>query len=138
VKNEQSAGIIFFRKIQGSIDFLLLNYPSGHWDLVKGHIENGEEPQDAAIRESKEETGITDIKFIDGFEEEIEYYFKYNNEDIHKKVIFFLSETKQDEIVLSDEHLDFIWLDFDDAMKKITFETAKNVLKKANDLVQTL
>ena len=138
MKNEQSAGIIFFRKIQGSIDFLLLNYPSGHWDLVKGHIENGEEPQDAAIRESKEETGITDIKFIDGFEEEIEYYFKYNNEDIHKKVIFFLSETKQDEIVLSDEHLDFIWLDFDDAMKKITFETAKNVLKKANDLVQTL
>ena len=111
---------------------------SGHWDLVKGHIESGEKPRDAAIRESKEETGITDIKFIDGFEEEIEYYFKYNNEDIHKKVIFFLSETKQDNIVLSNEHLDSIWLNFDDAMKKITFETAKNVLKKANDLLQTL
>ena len=67
MKNEQSAGIIFFRKIQGRVDFLLLNYPSGHWDLVKGHIESGEKPQDAAIRESKEETGITDIKFIDGF-----------------------------------------------------------------------
>ena len=138
MKNERSAGIVFFRKIQNDIDFLLLNYPSGHWDLVKGHIESGEKPRDAAIRESKEETGITDIKFIDGCEEEIEYYFKYNNEDIHKKVIFFLSETKQDNIVLSNEHLDSIWLNFDDAMKKITFETAKNVLKKANDLLQTL
>ena len=138
MKNEQSAGIIFFRKIQGRVNFLLLNYPSGHWDLVKGHIENDEDPKDTAIRESKEETGITDIKFIDGFKEEIEYYFQYNNENIHKKVIFFLSETKQNKIVLSDEHLDFIWLDFDDAMKKITFETAKSVVKKANDLLQSL
>ena len=127
-----------FRKIQDKINFLVLNYPSGHWDLVKGHIENDEDPKDTAIRESKEETGITDIKFIDGFKEEIEYYFQYNNENIHKKVIFFLSETKQNKIVLSDEHLDFIWLDFDDAMKKITFETAKSVVKKANDLLQSL
>ena len=138
MKNEQSAGIVFFRKIQDKINFLVLNYPSGHWDLVKGHIENDEDPKDTAIRESKEETGITDIKFIDGFKEEIEYYFQYNNENIHKKVIFFLSETKQNKIVLSDEHLDFIWLDFNDAMKKITFETAKSVVKKANDLLQSL
>ena len=64
MKNERSAGIVFFRKIQNDIDFLLLNYPSGHWDLVKGHIESGEKPRDAAIRESKEETGITDIKSV--------------------------------------------------------------------------
>ena len=138
MKNERSAGIVFFRKIQNKINFLLLNYPSGHWDLVKGHIENNEEPKEAATRESKEETGITDIKFIDGFEEEIEYYFKYNNEDIHKNVVFFLSETKQEKIILSSEHLDFIWVDFDTAMKKITFETARSVVKKANDLLQSV
>ena len=138
MKNEQSAGIIFFRKIQGSVDFLLLNYPSGHWDLVKGHIENNEKPKEASIRESNEETGITDINFIDGLEEEIEYYFKYDNENIHKKVIFFLSETKQNRITLSDEHLDFIWLDFENATKKITFDTAKQIVKKANDLLQNL
>ena len=138
MKNEESAGIVFFRKTQNGINFLLLNYPSGHWDLVKDHVENNEKPQDAAIRESKEETGITDIKFIDGFEERIEYYFKYNKEDIHKKVTFFLSETEQKKIILSHEHLDFIWLDFDEAMKKITFETAKSVVKKANDLLQSL
>ena len=61
-----------------------------------------------------------------------------NKSNIHKKVIFFLAETKQEKIILSDEHLDFIWLDFNDAMKKITFETAKSILKKANDLLHTL
>ena len=138
MKNEQSAGIVFFRKIENRIEFLLLHYPSGHWDLVKGHVESNETAKEAAKRESKEETGITDIKFIDGFEEEIEYYFKYDNQDIHKKVIFFLSETKQNRITLSDEHLDFIWLDFENATKKITFDTAKQIVKKANDLLQNL
>ena len=138
MKNEQSAGIVFFRKIENRIEFLLLHYPSGHWDLVKGHIENNETAKEAAKRESKEETGITDVKFIDGFEEEIEYYFKYDNQDIHKKVIFFLSETKQDRITLSDEHLDFIWLNFENATKKITFDTAKQIVKKANNLLQSL
>ena len=138
MKNEKSAGIVFFRKTKNGINFLLLNYPSGHWDLVKGHIENNETARDAAIRESKEETGITDIKFIDSFQEEIEYYFTYDKQDIHKKVIFFLSETKQEKIILSSEHLDFLWADFDVAIKKITFETAKSVLKKANHLLQSL
>ena len=138
MKNEQSAGIVFFRKIENRIEFLLLHYPSGHWDLVKGHIESNETAKEAAKRESKEETGITDVKFIDEFEEEIEYYFKYDNQDIHKKVTFFLSETKQDRITLSDEHLDFVWLDFENATKKITFDTAKQIVKKANDLLQSL
>ena len=138
MKNEQSAGIVFFRKIENRIEFLLLHYPSGHWDLVKGHIESNETAKEAAKRESKEETGITDIKLIDGFEEEIEYYFRYDNQDIHKKVTFFLSETKQDRITLSDEHLDFIWLNFENATKKITFDTAKQIVKKANDLLESL
>ena len=138
MKNEHSAGIVFFRKIENRIEFLLLHYPSGHWDLVKGHIESNETAKEAAKRESKEETGISDVKLIDGFEEEIEYYFRYDNQDIHKKVIFFLSETKQDRITLSDEHLDFIWLDFENATKKITFDTAKQIVKKANDLLQGL
>ena len=138
MKNEQSAGIVFFRKIENRIEFLLLHYPSGHWDLVKGHIESNETAKEAAKRESKEETGISDVKLIDGFEEEIEYYFRYDNQDIHKKVIFFLSETKQDRITLSDEHVDFVWLDFENTTKKITFDTAKQIVRKANDLLISL
>ena len=79
MKNEQSAGIVFFRKIENRIEFLLLHYPSGHWDLVKGHIENNETAKEAAKRESKEEAGITDMKLIDGLRKTYEWIKKQVN-----------------------------------------------------------
>ena len=130
--NETSAGIVFFLTISSENQFLLLNYPQKHWDFVKGKIEKNEEPRETARREAEEETGITDFKFIDGFEEYIEYDFRFKNEDIHKKVIFFLAKTDTEEIRLSDEHFDSTWLGYNDALKKITHENAKNVLIKAN------
>ena len=130
MKEEVSAGIILFNDVDKR-KFLLLNYPSKHWDFVKGKMEKDETPHETAIRETKEETGISDVEFIDGFEEEIEYYFYADNQEIHKKVIFFLGKTKTTEIVLSHEHLDFIWLEFDNALNKTTYENAKNLLKKS-------
>ncbi|MDC0199829.1 NUDIX domain-containing protein [Candidatus Nitrosopelagicus sp.] len=129
MKEEISAGIILFNKVNGK--FLLLNYPSKHWDFVKGKMEKGETPHETALRETNEETGISDVEFIDGFEEEIEYYFYANNQEIHKKVIFFLGKTKTLEIILSHEHLDYIWLEFNNALEKTTYENAKNLLKKS-------
>jgi len=130
MKEEVSAGIILFNDNKNR-KFLLLNYPSKHWDFVKGKMENGETTHETALRETKEETGISDVEFLDGFEEEIEYYFRAENQDIHKKVIFFLGKTKTLDIILSHEHLDFIWLDYDNALNKITYENAKNLLKKS-------
>ena len=66
---ETSAGIVLFRKEESKILFLLLHYPSGHWDFVKGKMEQGESTHQTAVRETKEETGITDITFIENFEE---------------------------------------------------------------------
>ena len=130
MKEEVSAGVILFNDVDKR-KFLLLNYPSKHWDFVKGKMEKGETPHETAIRETKEETGISDVEFIEGFEEEIEYYFYAENQEIHKKVIFFLGKTQTTEIVLSHEHLDFIWLEFENALSKTTYENAKNLLKKS-------
>ena len=130
MKEEISAGVILFNDVDER-KFLLLNYPSKHWDFVKGKMEKDETPHETAIRETKEETGISDVEFIDGFEEEIEYYFYADNQEIHKKVIFFLGKNQTTEIVLSHEHLDFIWLEFDNALSKTTYENAKNLLKKS-------
>ena len=130
MKEEVSVGIILFNEMNKR-KFLLLNYPSKHWDFVKGKMEKGETPHETAIRETKEETGISDVEFIDGFEEEIEYYFYAENQEIHKKVIFFLGKTETTKITLSHEHLDFIWLEFDNALNKTTYENAKNLLKKS-------
>jgi len=134
VADETSAGMVLFREESGRKVFLLLHYPSGHWDFVKGRIEKGESPKDAALREAREETGITDIAFLDGYEETIQYRYQYNGRTIQKEVIFFLAKTGTTQITLSDEHLDFTWLEFDEAYKKITYQNARNLLVKAKSL----
>jgi len=134
---EKSAGIVLLRNDSGKNEFLLLNYPQGHWDFVKGKVEKNETPHETAIRETKEETGITNIEFIDGFEESVEYNFRFKKKDIHKKVIFFLAKTDEKNIKLSHEHNDYLWLEYNDALKKTTFENAKNVLSKASEFLSS-
>lgn len=132
---ERSAGIVLFRNEGNKKLFLLLHYPSGHWDFVKGRIEKNEKQREAALRESKEETGIVDIEFINGFEEKIQYTYQYGGKRVRKEVVFFLAKTKTKDITLSDEHLDHVWLEFDDAFSKTTYQNAKDLLSKSKNLV---
>jgi 8-oxo-dGTP pyrophosphatase MutT (NUDIX family) len=132
---ETSSGVVLFRKENEKILFLLLHYPSGHWDFVKGKMESGESPRVTAIRETKEETGIIDVKFLDHFEEWIQYNFQFNGELVQKKVVFFLGETKTKDIKISHEHLNYTWMDYSTAMEKITFDNAKTVLSKSYALL---
>lgn len=133
---ETSAGVVLFRRENSKILFLLLNYPSGHWDFVKGKMEEGETTHQTAIRETREETGITDIIFLEDFEEWIKYNFQYQGELVNKKVIFFLAETKTEQVIISHEHLDYIWADYETAMKKTTFGNAKSILMKSKELLE--
>jgi len=132
---ETSAGIVLYRKEKLGKLFLLLHYPSGHWDFVKGKMEKGETTQQTAIRETKEETGITDIAFVENFEEWIEYNFKYKGELVKKKVVFFLAETKTKDVKISHEHSGYTWMDYNTSMEKTTFDNAKMVLTKAQKLL---
>jgi len=135
---EQSAGTVLFIEEDKEKLFLLLHYPTGHWDFVKGKIENNESHEQAVIRETKEETGITDIEFIKGFKEKIEYSFKFNGDIVQKEVIFFLAKTNTKQVKISYEHLDYVWLDFNNALNKITYENAKNVLINAKNYLEKL
>lgn len=132
---ETSSGVVLFRKENDKILFLLLHYPSGHWDFVKGKMEEGETPHETAIRETQEETGITDVEFLDNYEEWIQYNFQYQGELVQKKVVFFLGETKTKDITISHEHLNFTWVDYTTAMEKTTFDNAKTVLSKSYSLL---
>jgi len=132
---ETSAGIVLFRKEDSKTLFLLLHYPSGHWDFVKGKMEKDESTHETAIRETREETGIIDIAFIENFEEWVKYDFQYQGELVHKKVVFFLAETKTEEIEISNEHIGYTWMDYNTAMEKTTFDNAKTVLTRAQMLL---
>lgn len=138
---EKSAGAIIFRKEEGKIYYLLLHYPSGararkdYWDLPKGHIEKGEKAEETVIREIEEETGLKDVKFIEGFKETIKYFFKSEEKNILKFVTFYLLETKENKIKISFEHINYKWLIYTESLKQLKFKNAKEIIKKANDLI---
>ena len=131
---ERSAGVILFNKVD-DIQFLVLKYPSGHWDFVKGNIEEGEEEEETVKRELFEETGINNLEIHQGFNEKVQYnYYKKNNK-VHKIVSYYLAETNQKQVKLSFEHLEYKWSDYEDSMKLITFENSKEILKKGNEII---
>jgi len=134
--DEKSSGIILFTGDKERL-YLLLHYAAGHWDFPKGHIESGESEVEAARREAKEETGLAEVELIDGFREKIEYYYKRGSKTIHKEVIFFLGHTTtHPKAHLSHEHIGYEWLPYGEALEKLTYDTAKALLKKAERTLQ--
>lgn len=130
MKTEKSAGVIVYKIENNQRLYLLLLYPKGYWDFAKGHLEGSEKKLDAAIRELKEETNL-EARVSDGFEYTLEYFFKDNkNRTVHKYVTFFTGLALTDNVILSQEHLDYIWLDFEQAINKLNFDNAKIVLSK--------
>ena len=130
---EKSAGAVVFRKENGKTKYLLIQYCWGHWEFPRGLIEKGENLEETARREIKEEVGIEDIKFIPGFKEWIKFFFKLKEKNIMKIATFLLAETDTEKIKLSEEHKDYIWLEHKDALGKLTFKNSKEILEKAND-----
>lgn len=132
---EISAGVILFRRAPEPL-YVLLHYGSGHWDFPKGHIETGEDAQQTAKRELKEETGIAEACFVDGYKQTLRYFFRQKGIGIFKTVIYFLAETDQSEISLSHEHIGFDWLPYDLAMARLTFKNSQDLLAKAHEHLQ--
>ena len=135
MKNERSAGAVVFRKDK-EIMYLLLHYEAKHWDFPKGNVEKGETDIETVKREIEEETGIKDVRIAPKFKEKMQYYFKFKDELINKTVVFYLARTETEHIKLSFEHIDSKWLAYDDAMDKLTFKNAKEILKKANKFIK--
>gem|GEM_PF-121523 len=134
---ELSAGAIVYREDPKSRErrYLVLHYPAGHWDFPKGAVENGETEQEAAKREIFEETGILIDNFIPSFRKKIEYHYRRSDGLSHKQVIFFLAKTDREDVQISFEHSGYDWLDFDQSLRRLTFDNARNVLREAESFL---
>jgi len=132
---ERSAGAIVVHRSDSKIEYLILHYPAGHWDFPKGNVEKGESELDAAIREIGEETGLSDLKFINGFKKMIQYYYRKGDQLVKKTVTFYLAESKTKDVKISFEHQGYVWLPIDEALAKVTYQNARNVLKEAHQFL---
>nr|MDO8081009.1 NUDIX domain-containing protein [Candidatus Freyarchaeota archaeon] len=132
---EFSAGVVIYRMENGKPKYLILKHERGHWDFVKGNVEKNEKLRDTVIREAREETGIQDLKFDDDFENKISYFYKRGGGTVYKEVVFHLAETKTDQVKISYEHVGYNWLNYDGALKGLSYENSIKTLKKAHKIV---
>ena len=145
---EKSVGAVIFRREDGNIKFLLLNYgktKSGkyHWGFAKGHMEENETEEETMRREVLEETGISDLNLISGFRDKNRHFYRAYGEErekrkksgrktlVAKQVAYLLAETKSEKINLSQEHIDFAWLPFGESKKRLTYKISQKTLEKA-------
>jgi len=113
---------------------LLLQYPQGHWSFPKGHIEDDDEDHHStALRELIEETGIKEIIIDENWNFRTEYTFKRKGKEIPKQVFWFLAETDELEVKISHEHTNYLWLNFEDCEKQLTFSQEKVLLQSARN-----
>jgi bis(5'-nucleosidyl)-tetraphosphatase len=136
---ERSSGAIMasIKKDSNEEEFLLLHHTAGHWDFPKGNIEVGEDELGAARREIFEETGIQVVNFLEGFRKKIGYQYMRGETLIQKEVIFHIIRTDTRKIILSNEHIGYVWENYDNAVKKLTYMNAKRLLMEAKKFLET-
>lgn len=129
---EISAGAIIYTKIKNEIFYLLAKDFHSNWGFPKGHLENNETEIEAAIREIKEEVGI-DISLDTSFREELNYIMPNG---INKKSIYFIGYFENQTPSKQLEEIDEIKiLPYDQARQLLTFDNMKEVLDKANKIL---
>lgn len=142
-KTDQSYGVIpIYKNEKGEYEFLVIHQFSkigqnSYWVFPKGHGENGESPEEAALRELEEETGITDIELVPDTEFLMHYTFKHEGQLIDKTVTFFVGfvptkEARADET----EVRELVWLTAEETKERLTHENTKRLFRKVTDHLQ--
>ena len=134
-----AGGIVFRRDESGVVRFLLIRDSYDNWGFPKGHLEEDESPADAARRETAEETGLADLK-LHGPIRLIDWHFRFRGRFIHKFCHFFLFESADGQPVpQEDEGITACrWCTLDEALRSLSYENARGVLRRAGDMARTL
>jgi len=139
VKEQVSAGGVVFRGDKGSLEVVIVAVGGqNRWQLPKGLVDAGENPEIAAVREAREEGGVSSevVQLI----ETIEYWYAGLDNGIrvrfHKRVHFYLlryisGDTKEHDWEVNEAR----WVPIDDATSQLAFDNERRVMQQARDLI---
>lgn len=136
--DETSAGGVVYRLDGRRPLYLLICDSYQNWGFPKGHVEPGEQTEDAALREVSEETGLTDLA-LRGAVGAIDWQFRFRGRLIHKTCHFYLMESAgTDTCPQQAEGITACrWTAFGEAESLISYANAREILRRANELVGT-
>ncbi len=140
-RHDVSAGVIVFHRGQDGCRFLLVlsrltKRPL--WEFPKGGLDSGESLKQAAMRELREETGLTeaDVSLVPEFERREEYRFTTGANEprtlIRKEVTYYLAEASRTDVRIAEaEASEYAWLSLKDAMRKLRYPGRRKLLADA-------
>ena len=145
MNKEFSAGAIVFKREGDAILFLIIYSKRNRlWGFPKGHLEQGESTEQAAAREIKEETGLGNLEFINGFKEEVMYETvskrpPFEGQKIEKYVTYFLCEVKNQDIIVDGREItDYRFLAISEAERLVRFRILNKALRRSYDFLQAV
>ncbi len=139
MRTEKGVAIIAYKKSRGSNRFLILKRKKNWegWEIPKGHLEEDDYRETVKI-ELKEETGLneSEIKSIEGLEEDLEWSFEDDGEEVKREYRGFLVEIKEEAFVdtsdnPSDEHETGFFMKQEDVESLLTYDNQKELLEEA-------
>ncbi|MBP1559004.1 MAG: NUDIX domain-containing protein [Oscillospiraceae bacterium] len=134
MKREKSCGAVVYRYNNDVLEVLLIRHRfGGHWSFPKGHVEEGENEFQTALREVKEETNLS-IRLREGFRESVEYFPKPY---IKKQVVYFLGLSLGDTAKRQEEEISELrWVPIDDAERMVSFANDKNLISRSREYLK--
>lgn len=134
-----AGGIVFRRDADGTPRFLLICDSYRHWGFPKGHLEDGESPAVAAMRETREETGLEQL-ILQGPIRVIDWHFRFRGHYIHKFCHFFLFESPEGDAVPQVEEgiTATRWEPLEQALEVLSYDNARGVLRRGAEMARAL
>ena len=128
MEKDESFGIIPLKEDKnGNYQALIIQHCAGHWGFPKGHLNKGEDPQTAAIRELEEETGLEIDRLLPKVPLQESYQFYKSNQRIDKTVLYFLALVTGTVKLQEEEVQNSLWLPINKLKMHVSFPEAKKL-----------
>jgi len=149
IKRQTSSGGVIFRCSKKIIEIALVAVSpvrkklsngvknKAVWCLPKGAIDKDEAPQITAVREVKEETGLSGEAIDEIGKISYWYFLKDENAKVHKTVYFYLLKYRSGSTDDHDWEVDDAqWFPIDEAFNKLSYKGEREILQKAKGMIE--